>query len=45
MILKNFSLSDKNLVKQFIDFEEGRLSGTNTDFFYKSIAEPFIAKN
>ena len=32
---------DKNLVKQFIDFEEGRLSGTNTDFFYKSIAEPF----
>ena len=33
--------SDKNLVKQFIDFEEGRLSGTNTDFFYKSIAEPF----
>lgn len=33
--------SDKNLVKQFIDFEEGRLSGTSTDFFYKSIAEPF----
>jgi adenine-specific DNA-methyltransferase len=33
--------SEKNLVKQFIDFEEGRLSGTNTDFFYKSIAEPF----
>ena len=33
--------SDKILVKQFIDFEEGRLSGTNTDFFYKSIAEPF----
>ena len=33
--------SDKNLVKQFIDFEEGRLSGINTDFFYKSIAEPF----
>jgi adenine-specific DNA-methyltransferase len=25
--------SDKNLVKQFIDFQEGRLSGTNTDFF------------
>lgn len=33
--------SDKNLVKQFIDFEEGRLSGINTDFFYKSIAQPF----
>ena len=34
--------SDKNLVKQFTDFEEGRLSGTNTDFFYKNIAEPFV---
>ena len=33
---------DKNLVRQFKDFEEGRLSGTTTDFFYKSIAEPFI---
>ena len=36
--------SDKNLIKQFIDFEEGRLSGINTDFFYKNIAEPFIEK-
>jgi len=33
--------SDKILVKQFEDFENERLSGTNTDFFYKSIAEPF----
>ena len=33
--------SDKNLVKQFEDFENERLSGRNTDFFYKSIAEPF----
>jgi len=33
--------NDKSLVKQFINFEEGRLSGTNTDFFYKNIAEPF----
>jgi len=33
---------NKNLVKQFIDFEEGRLSGKSTDFFYKQIAEPFI---
>jgi adenine-specific DNA-methyltransferase len=32
---------DKSLVKQFTDFEEGRLSGAKTDFFYKSIAEPF----
>jgi hypothetical protein len=33
---------NKNLVRQFNDFEEGRLSGTTIDFFYKSIAEPFI---
>ena len=33
---------NKNLVKQFIDFTEGRLSGTSTDFFYKQIAEPAI---
>jgi len=34
---------NKNLVKQFNDFEGGRLAGTKTDFFYKQIAEPFIA--
>jgi len=34
---------NKNLVKQFHDFEEGRLSGKTTDFFYKQIAEPAIA--
>jgi adenine-specific DNA-methyltransferase len=33
---------NKNLVKQFNDFESGRLAGTTTDFFYKQIAEPFI---
>ena len=33
---------NKTLVKQFQDFEEGKLSGTNTDFFYKEIAKPFI---
>ena len=33
---------NKNLVKKFTDFEEGRLSDTKTDFFYKQIAEPFI---
>jgi adenine-specific DNA-methyltransferase len=33
---------NKSFVKQFIDFEEGRLSGTNTDFFYKNIAEPYV---
>jgi adenine-specific DNA-methyltransferase len=34
---------NKNLVKQFNDFEGARLSGVKTDFFYKQIAEPFIA--
>lgn len=33
---------DKAFVKQFSDFENGRLSGKTTDFFYKEIAEPFI---
>lgn len=34
---------NKNLVKQFNEFEGGRLAETKTDFFYKQIAEPFIA--
>jgi hypothetical protein len=34
---------NKYLVKQFNDFEGGRLADTKTDFFYKQIAEPFIA--
>ena len=33
---------NKTLVKQFNDFESGRLADTKTDFFYKQIAEPFI---
>jgi adenine-specific DNA-methyltransferase len=33
---------NNNLVKQFNDFEGGRLADTKTDFFYKQIAEPFI---
>ena len=35
---------NKELVKEFIDFEEGRLSDTKTDFFYKNIAERYISK-
>jgi len=34
---------NKVLVRQFTDFEEKRLAGHNTDFFYKEIAEPAIA--
>lgn len=33
---------NKGLVKQFNDFENGRLTGKTTDFFYKEIAEPFV---
>ena len=33
---------NKGFVKQFQDFEEGKLSVTNTDFFYKEIAKPYI---
>ncbi len=35
---------NKNLVKQFNDFEAGRLAGKTTDFFYKEIAEPFVSE-
>src|SRR5690606_29958473 len=35
---------NKGLVKQFEDFEAGRLSEVKTDFFYKHIAEPEIEK-
>ncbi len=34
---------NKSLVRQFNDFEQGRLAGTTTDFFYNSIAEPFVS--
>ncbi len=33
---------NKKLVKQFNDFEDGRLAGKTTDFFYNEIAAPFI---
>jgi len=35
---------NKRLVAQFLDFEAGRLSDIKTDFFYRSIAQPFIAE-
>jgi len=42
-LFDRFFSQNKNLVKQFNDFESGRLADTKTDFFYKHIAEPFIA--
>jgi adenine-specific DNA-methyltransferase len=35
---------NKVFEKQFIDFEEKRLAGKNTDFFYKEIAEPAVTE-
>jgi hypothetical protein len=43
-VFEELFFDDKSLVKNFQDFEAGRLSGTKTDFFYKQIAEPAIAK-
>lgn len=34
---------DKKFVRQFEDFEGLRLADNKTEFFYKSVAEPFIA--
>ncbi|PXV64045.1 type II restriction/modification system DNA methylase subunit YeeA, partial [Dysgonomonas alginatilytica] len=35
---------DKALLKKFEQFQDGTLSGTSTDFFYKEIAAPAIDK-
>jgi len=43
VIFDRLFAQNKSLVKQFTDFEGGRLVETKTDFFYKQIAEPFIA--
>ncbi len=42
-IFERLFAQNKTLVKQFIDFEGGRLADIKTDFFYRQIAEPFIA--
>lgn len=41
-IFERVFAQNKNLVKQFIDFESKRLADTRTDFFYTQIAKPFI---
>ena len=35
---------NKTLLKRFEEFQEGKLAGTSTDFFYKEIASPEIAR-
>jgi tRNA1(Val) A37 N6-methylase TrmN6 len=42
-VFERLFAQDKNLVKQFNEFEAGRLSDTKTDYFYKHIADPFIS--
>jgi adenine-specific DNA-methyltransferase len=42
-IFEKLFTQNKQLIKQFTDFEEGRLSGNTTDFFYREIAMPAIA--
>lgn len=41
MFEKHFA-QNKAFVKQFNDFEGGRLADSRTEFFYKQIAEPYI---
>lgn len=41
-VFEKLFAQNKGLVKQFEDFEAGRLAGTNTDFFYTEIAKPFV---
>ena len=43
-LFENLFVQNKQLVKQFTDFEEKRLSNPRTDFFYKEIAQPAIDK-
>ncbi|MFO7874633.1 MAG: Eco57I restriction-modification methylase domain-containing protein [Bacteroidales bacterium] len=41
-VFEKLFAQNKELVREFTDFDEGRKSGKTTDFFYKEIAEPFI---
>ena len=41
-VFERLFAQNKQLVKEFKEFEKGTLSGTKTDFFYSEIAHPFI---
>ncbi len=43
-IFEKYFCDNKQIIKQFEDFEAGRLTGKTTDFFYKEIAKPAIEK-
>lgn len=42
-VFERLFAKNSTLARQFQDFEAGRLADTKTDFFYKQIAEPFVA--
>jgi hypothetical protein len=41
-VFERLFAENQELVRQFNDFETGRLTGKTTDFFYKQIGEPFL---
>lgn len=43
-VFERLFAQDSELTRQFNDFEQGRLSGTTTDFFYKQVASPALQK-
>ena len=43
-LFDNLFAQDRDLVRQFNEFEQGQLSGDKTQFFFQEIAKPAIAK-
>ncbi|WP_375328209.1 Eco57I restriction-modification methylase domain-containing protein [Microcystis sp. BLCC-F210] len=41
-VFERLFAQNQELIRQFNDFETGRLTGKTTDFFYKQIGEPFL---
>jgi adenine-specific DNA-methyltransferase len=41
-VFERLFAQNKNFIKQFEDFEAGRLADTKTDFFYRHVAGPFM---
>lgn len=41
---ERYFYNDRNLLRQFDDFEQGRLTGTSTNYFYSEIAAPAISQ-
>jgi len=44
LLFERLFAQNKELVSKFLDFEAGRLADTKTDFFYKQVAELFMAQ-